>query len=123
MTGEALVFRPPLPKERALIDRLLRDEFPGREALCLQADRVKVATIDADGSLALITSSPVKADVISRIPTEAYGPDLDGATVYILLHVVDGKMVELEVYRGDAKTVMQVPSAQEIEVMCPPFQG
>ena len=44
-----------------------------------------------------------RADVVRRIPVEAESFDGEGATVHLLLHVVEGQINELEIYREDGK--------------------
>ena len=82
---------------------LLSQPFPGRDALTEQLQAVRVRTIDADGSLELRPTGGPRADVVRRIPVEAESFDGEGATVHLLLHVVDGQMKELEIYREDSK--------------------
>lgn len=86
-----------------MIVALLREEFPGRGALLEQVPSLAVAPIDAEGSLRLEATGP-RAEVKERVPVEAMLEDVDGVTIHISLHVVDGLMVELEVYREDLKT-------------------
>ena len=100
--------RPLAAGERAVLDKLLSESFPGRDALAEQARDVRVRSIDADGSLALMPDPGVcPADVVRRIPVEAEAEDLDGVAIHVLLHVVDGYMKELEVYREDSSRVVR----------------
>ncbi len=46
-----------------------------------------------------------------RIPVEASYPDADGVVVHVLLHVIDGRLDELEVYREDSGSVL-IPSTE-----------
>jgi hypothetical protein len=61
--------------------------------------------IDADGSLELSVADVPRADVVERIPVEAEAEDIDGVTFHVLLHVVDGYINELEIYRNDSLPV------------------
>jgi hypothetical protein len=61
-----------------------------------------------------------RAPVALRIPVEGMAADADGVAIAVLLHVVDGWVTELEVYRVDGKQirsterlVLQTVSANE----------
>jgi len=114
-------FRKPTDEEQALLNRLLEAEFPGRGELAPLLHRVLVRTIDEDGGLELQSQVEGKAPVVKRVPVEAEGKDEDGAVVHMLLHVVDGRPVELEFYRDGTGTVkkMPPPSAFELIVVSP----
>ena len=118
-------FREPTTVERALLARLLEANFPGRNELAFLLGSVLVKTIDENGGLALESRVEGKAPVVKRVPVEAEGKDDDGATVHMLLHVEDGRPVELELFREDAvnvKTVRQ-PSTFELFVLPPSPKG
>lgn len=57
------------------------------------------------------------AKVIRRIPVEAEAEDSDGATIHLLLHVVDGYMKELELYRDGVGAVKRLPAAEDLRVI------
>lgn len=86
---------------------LLKEGFPGRQALLEQVPSLSVCPIDKEGSLRLETSGP-RAKVKQRVPVEAMQEDIDGVTIHILLHVIDGLMNELEIYKDD----LGVPQGQ-----------
>src|SRR3954453_13569299 len=95
------VYRPLTPEEHAIFKRLLDRQFPGRDQLLQQLEGLLVRRTYADGTLELCVSSPVRAEVKERVPTEAFYKDVDlefegGPHVHLLLHVVDGRMVELD---------------------------
>lgn len=98
--------RVPSVFEFDLLALLLNREFPGAPELRAQLSGLEVASIDADGSLSLYPrpDSPV-AKVDDRVPVEGAYPDNDGTRVHVLVHVVDGRLQELELYREDGKTV------------------
>jgi hypothetical protein len=79
---------------------LLKEDFPGSQALRDQISNLLVRPIDAEGSLRLDASGP-RAEVKHRVPMEAMLEDVDGITIHLLLHVIDGLMNELEVYKDD----------------------
>jgi hypothetical protein len=92
--------RPLTPAERNVLLALLSEEFPGRDALLDQVTSLTVRSIDREGSLELKASGP-KADVKARIPVEAVMEDQDGFLIHILLHVCEGLLNELEIYKDN----------------------
>jgi hypothetical protein len=85
-----------------ILAALLAAPFPGRDELAIQVAAARCRQIDADGSLALSAIGAPRADVVHRIPVEAEVEDIDGMTIHVLLHVVEGYIDELEVYREDS---------------------
>lgn len=98
-------FRRPSEVEIQLVGSLLGATFAGREALVQQWLSAEVRRIDEDGSLQIRTCGGPPADVVRRIPVEAELEDVDGMTIHILLHVIDGLLDELEIYRDDSRPV------------------
>jgi hypothetical protein len=104
--------------ERAILDRLFAADFPGRDALVDQASAALVRRIDDEGSLALETNPALNpAAVTRRVPVEGELTDTDGVTVHVLLHVVDGYLTELEVYRDDSAPLREPISAADLRVI------
>jgi hypothetical protein len=100
---------------------LLEAEFPGRDELAPMLRLVLVRTIDEDGGLELQSQIEGKAPVVKRVPVEAEARDEDGFTIHALLHVVDGRPIELEIYK-DGGSVKQMPSASAFElIVLPPM--
>ena len=114
-------FRKPSEEEQALLSRLLEAEFPGRDELIPLLREVIVRTISDDGGLELQSQIDGSAPVVQRVPVEAEGKDEDGAVIHMLLHVVEGRPVELEFYRDGLGNVRQMPlpSAFELIVLPP----
>lgn len=111
-------YRPLTDWERGVILRLLMERpFAGRDELLAQVDTVAARLIDEDGSIGLRCSCDVKAAVTERIPVEGEAPDRDGMTIHYLLHVVDGTMNELEVYKDDSSRVMRHAEPEDLKVM------
>ncbi len=87
-----------------MLDLLLASKFVGREELAAQADTALVQQIDPEGSLRFMVGGP-SAPVQTRIPVE--GRYLDGSddpfgpAVNLLIHVVEGRLHELEIYKDD----------------------
>jgi hypothetical protein len=95
-------FREPISSERALLADL------------------RVRTIDEDGGLELESQIEGKAPVVKRIPVEAEGKDRDGTTIHMLLHVKEGRPVELEFFREDGVTVKTMPQPSDFELIVMP---
>lgn len=111
------------PWERHVLETLLAVPFPGSEELRAQLDSVRVAEEygEADPSVIFTVARPavLLASVKRRIPVEAEGRDADGATIQVLLHVVDGYLWELEVYRPDGEPLQCAPDALMLEIFSP----
>ena len=88
-------------EEAALLDTLLATSFPGSETLRHQIENCNVSVLHDGASLQLTPVIGSKADVQCRVPVEATTVDNDGVTIHILLHVVNGFLNELEVYKED----------------------
>jgi hypothetical protein len=58
-----------------------------------------------------------RAKVSRRIPIEAEGKDIDGVKIHILLHVVDGFMDELEIFREDPEPIRELPPPETFELI------
>jgi hypothetical protein len=104
--------------EKEILDALLNSlDFPGRVDILEQLTNAQVEQIDPGGSLRFIISSDKVAFVKSRIPVEAEFLDTDGVHRHILLHVLNGKIDELEFYKDDSSPVMQHPHPENLRVM------
>ena len=95
--------------QRRVLDTLLGAKFQGRDALVEQSRFVQAREIDMNGSLQFAPIDQPRADVGRRIPVEAETEDVDGVMIHILLHVLDGRMNELEVYREDSQEIRSSP--------------
>jgi hypothetical protein len=107
----------------------LAKSFPGRDELLQQLASLTVREIDEEGSLELKVDSSIVAAVQERIATEARYLDsicdndnlpfvhLDNLPfVHLLLHVVNGRMVELERYKDDGSPILRPPQPDELIV-------
>lgn len=110
-------FRPLSGLERQLLTALLSADFPGRDALMEQAAVASARGIDHNGSLEFASSDAPPAEVVRRIPVEAKLNDSDGVTIHVLLHVVDGLVKELEVYRDDSGPVQRALAPENLRLM------
>lgn len=97
----AIDFTPLDGQARRILATLLSRSFPGRDDLVQQVPSCRGRQLDDHDCLALSVVGAPPASVIRRIPVEAEVEDADGMTIHVLLHVVDGYMIELEVYRED----------------------
>lgn len=113
-------FRTPMEWERALLERLLQAEFPGRDELAQMIRDILVRTIDEDGGLELQSQVKGRALVIQRVPVEGEARDEDGLVIHVLLHVVEGKPVELEIYKNGAARIKRFPPPSEFELIALP---
>jgi hypothetical protein len=96
---------------------LLSIGFTGRDEIRKQLDACSVREIDENGSLEfLIPSARALAHVTSRVPSEGEYSDSDGVTVHVLLHVVNGVVNELELFKEDNSVVKDRDGVAAIEV-------
>ncbi len=103
--------------EQQMLNRMLSADFPGQRELKLQLDGALVDRIDDNGSLRFVLSADVAAPVERRIPVEAQSQDTDGMWIHALLHVTDGKLAELEIYKDDSSSVVNLPDANLWELL------
>jgi hypothetical protein len=110
--------------EKGLIQRLLSSPFPGRDELLNQVEKMVASPMHEDGtpldennSLYLKSSSPVKAFVRTRVPTEGEAIDIDGVTIHYLLHVVEGRIDQLEIFKDDLSKVSRQPEPEDIKII------
>ncbi len=108
--------RPLSELERGYLQRLLSVEFPGRSELIGQIESALVRTIDSDGSIQIEPQNDIRAPVVKRIPVEADTVDEDGVPVHFLLHVLDSRASELEIYKADGSQIRRTPLPDELNV-------
>jgi Domain of unknown function (DUF6984) len=104
-------------RELDLVHRLLEEQFDARNELVAQLEHAQVRTIDQNGSLMFRVVGPRAAQIRSRVPVEGEAVDADGMTIHVLLHVVDGQLNELELFKDDLGTVIDFPSPSKLTVM------
>lgn len=120
LTKEQLEIHPLTAVERDWLDRFLSYDIDGIEQLRAQAATVQARWVESRGQPAMLFSvnptSP-RATVKSRVPVEAMVRDADGMGVHLLLHVVDGYLSEIEVYREDGNPLRHWPdlAAKDVE--------
>jgi hypothetical protein len=116
---ELTVPRPLVDEERLLLNRLLTRDFPGRDALKDQLRSVRVAAdcLTCASRELTVPSEVTRAGIARRIPVEATGSDEDGVPIHILLHVVDGVISSVEVFRDDGGEIRRMPSVDSLNVL------
>ena len=109
--------------EKRLIQRLLSSPFSGRDALVAQLEDAVASLmhedgtpLDENGSLYLRTSSVERASVRARVPTEGEARDADGVMIHHLLHVVDGRIGQLEIFKEDLSRVLRQAAPEDVTV-------
>ncbi|MBI3764882.1 MAG: hypothetical protein HY277_00060 [Ignavibacteriales bacterium] len=100
-----------------MLSCLLKDPFPGRDQILSQIGSCKVKEIDFNGSLQFNIFVDETVDSEKRIPVEGEAEDIDAVIIHFLLHVINGKLVELEIYRDDSAHIIRKPKPEEIRVL------
>jgi hypothetical protein len=106
--------------ERAVVERLLNAEFPGAANLRAQAERAVVKRIDDGHGPILEFDVPDDVAVAvteRRVPVEAQANDVDGVVIHILVHVLNGRLREVEAFREDGLSIRRYPSAHELDIL------
>ncbi|MFJ2370432.1 DUF6984 family protein [Microbacterium sp. NPDC087665] len=107
------------PSKLRVVEDLVSQNFAGSAELAGQIEGLRVASIDSNGSLRLAVSGGPPAQVRFRVPVEAEYDDRDGVVVHVLVHVVNGYLDELEVYREDGgRVVIPVVDHQDWRIDC-----
>lgn len=105
--------------EKRLINRLLEEEFPGRDAILEQIKSSQARQIDAHGCLEFRVGTDLPAVTRFRVPVEGEFEDVDGVTIHILLHIVDEKAKTLEIFKEDLSEVIRLPEPEHLRLFHP----
>jgi len=119
--------------EKELLENLLNQDFPARDALRKQLKGLMVKLIDRDGSLALrvedsvyVASDAIETSSLSpdqllslAVPVEGRYLDDDRVPVSVMLHVSGGKLHELEIIKADGSDIRCSPFNARISVGAP----
>jgi len=110
--------------ERAILHKMLSRPFRGSAVLFTQAEKARVRWVVANGSPALlfnVSPGATRVDVPERTPVDAElrANDVDGTPICVVLHVVDGLLHEIEMYREDGAPVQHIPKVAELEYAYP----
>lgn len=107
-------------REKEIIIFLLKNDFPGRNEIFKQIEYSKVRVIneykDNWGSLEFKIKIDIKAPVVERIPVQASTVDSDGVPIQIFLHIVNGKIDELEIIKVDNKAIIKTIEAKDLKI-------
>jgi hypothetical protein len=116
-----VTWRPPAELELQYLARLLEQPFPGRDELAAQLRTLEVEPCCSCGcgSLALRSNGGPPAPVTTSPPVNANTADRDGTSIEVLLHVRDGFLRELEIYRVDNRGVVALPAPEQWELFLP----
>lgn len=112
-------FREMNSTERALVAHLLEIPFPGSEVLAEQLHQALIRRLDDNGSVDFLIKTDTKASVQNSVPVEVEGEDLDGTTIHVLLHVIEGIARGLEVYKDDGSSVIKMPEPSKLRLFSP----
>ena len=113
-------FRSPSETELRILSRLLELPFYGRAQLVQQLHGLRVKRIDRDGSLQLEVTSEARTPY-NGLAVEARCPDSGTLCqtdphINLLLHLRDGKMWMLEIYRDDSLPIKAEPDPKRFEL-------
>jgi hypothetical protein len=114
-------YRPPTVSERQILDRLLEVNFPGRDSLVQQLEGLLVKQINGEGCLSLNVISTARANLPNGVAVEGRYSDSDAVDsweprVNLLLHVVNGLLKLLEVYKDDSSRIRRAPNPEELQL-------
>lgn len=97
--------------ERAVVEQLLRQPFDGRDQLRMQLSAARVIAERGRDSRTLrferTGGEMPRAPTALRVPVEGQAVDDDGVPIAVLLHVVDGLIEELEIFRVDGRPIQR----------------
>lgn len=105
--------------EGRVLAKMLAMSFPGALELRAQACRARTTVIRGDVPRVLFDVDPdlPPADVQRRVPVEAvFGPEGD-ACIHCLLHVVTGRLDELQFYREDGRPISDLPDVDDMRIV------
>ncbi|MFG6490829.1 DUF6984 family protein [Microbacterium sp. P03] len=102
--------RRPSNEESGLLQWLLQKDFQDVEELRAQLDGILVESIDDDGSIRLYPQKGSPAGFAGLAPVEGRYEDADGITVSLLIHLRNGFLHELEIYKDDSTFIALRPA-------------
>ena len=106
--------------ENAILGKLLKDQFPGRDQIVEQIKNAKVRTIDEYkdnyGSIEFLIPQDVPVSRVDRFVIECMSKDKDDVPIEFILHIVNGRVKELEIVKADGSPIKMFPDTVDIEV-------
>jgi hypothetical protein len=109
-------FRPLDVNEMGLLEKLLSRDFPSRDDLRHQLSSITGRKIDNNGSLELRPAQGGRAEILRGSPTEETCPDIDGGSIAVMLHVRNGQLHLLEIFKEDGSEILRAPDANALSV-------
>jgi hypothetical protein len=109
--------------EVEIFKKLFEVKFPEIDVLKKQLTYSLVKEVDENGSLKFKIRKDVTLveKIKKRVPVEAEVNDKDGVKIHILLHVLDGKIDELEIYKENSSKIIREVKPSELKVLV--FEG
>lgn len=105
--------------ERQMVFKLLEGPIPGRDILLRQIPRCLVKLWpDGSGSFEIECESTERADTEDHYVAVAWDKDTDGTPIEILLHVVQGKLKDLEIVTFSEKIVKKKLNPADWKLAC-----
>lgn len=113
-------FEPISESKRKVIEKLLEPQFVGVEELRQQVPSLLVKQCDENGSIQLKAESSICSRVQDGPVAEARYPDANtndtnGVCVNVLLHVKNGRLWMLEIYKDDSSRVLSQPEPNKLD--------
>jgi hypothetical protein len=108
-------FRQLATNEISLLQKLLAREFPGRDALRRQLPSVTARQVDERGCLELSYEGDGLAETELGCPTEGTCEDIDGGLIAVMLHVKNGRMRLLEIFKPDGSDTLRSPTGEALK--------
>lgn len=105
--------------EQQLAIKLL-EALPNGAQYLEQLNSVQVSRWAGDSSLKFEFREDVgSVDNEMGIPVEGEFKDVDGVPIHVLMHVKDGKLHILEIYKENASEVIRMPPAADLQIFRP----
>jgi hypothetical protein len=102
--------------ERQLVGALIARVGQHRDVYEDQVLKCKVRSLDPNGSLEFVIFSDRRADHLRTVPVEGEALDADNIGINYLLHVVDGKIALLNIYKDDISHIVRKPPIGQITI-------
>jgi hypothetical protein len=112
-----IMFRNPTEEERLILHKMCSHKGYYKDKLLNQVAHCVVRPIDQIGSLAFEVHSDQRIDKSIGVAVEAEALDVDAVTIHYLLHVRDGIIYMLAIYKDDISSVKRYPSAEQLTVV------
>ena len=113
--------------ERSILSRLLEELFSESHPFSRQLESVIVAEEygPGDPTVALRVEDPTVRRGEERLGpiASATATDCDGCVIDVLVHVREGKLDELVLYRVDGETIRELPLAVKLTNIFNPHKG